>query len=431
MKPNIVVFFTDQQRWDSTGVHGNPLDLTPNFDRFALEGTLAANAFTCQPVCAPARAALQTGRFATATGVYRNGIALSPSTPTLATYLGTAGYETAYIGKWHLAGSVAEPVPPERRGGYRFWLAADVPEFVSDAYEARLFDGAGSPVLLPGYRADAYVDAAIDYLAGTHEQPFLLFLSLVEPHHQNSRDDYQAPIGYRTRYEGRWTPADLAALGGSTFQQLGGYWGMIRRIDEAFGRFLDALTSLGLRDRTVVVFATDHGCHFKTRNSEYKRSPHDSSIRIPLAISGPGLQGGGRLQQPVMLTDIAPTLLELAQVEIPESMHGRSLLPLVRGEATGWPTEAFVQISESQVGRAIRTDRWKYAVQAPGIDGWERAGASHYSEAALYDLFADPHELHNLVETASLADVREDLRARLIGRMVEAGEPSPTITAAS
>jgi choline-sulfatase len=116
-RPNVLVFFTDQQRWDSLGVHGNPLDLTPNLDRVATNGTNMTHSFTPQPVCAPARSVLQTGRYATNTGVFRNSPALSPDTPTLARHLGAAGYDTAYIGKWHLADSGVRPVPPELRGG--------------------------------------------------------------------------------------------------------------------------------------------------------------------------------------------------------------------------------------------------------------------------------------------------------------------------
>src|SRR5208282_2351368 len=124
-RPNVLVFFTDQQRWDTTGVHGNPLDLTPNFDDLARTGTHVAHSFTCQPVCGPARACLQTGLYATTHGSYRNAIALAPQHQTLAHHFRQAGYTTAYIGKWHLADrSLMGPVPSEQRGGYEYWLAS-------------------------------------------------------------------------------------------------------------------------------------------------------------------------------------------------------------------------------------------------------------------------------------------------------------------
>ncbi|WP_218577999.1 sulfatase-like hydrolase/transferase [Phytohabitans rumicis] len=221
---NVLVFLSDQQRFDSVGAYGNPLDLTPELDRAAAGGMLVSHAFTPQPVCAPARAMLQTGQYQNRTGVYRNGIPLPPDVPTLAHHFTAAGYQTGYIGKWHLAGTDSAPVPPHLRGGYDYWLAADVVEFISDAYDARLYDGDGAEVRLPGYRADAYVDAAIRWLAQPRQAPFFLFLSLIEPHHQNTRDDYPAPAGYADRYADRWTPPDLAALGGSTSEHLAGYW---------------------------------------------------------------------------------------------------------------------------------------------------------------------------------------------------------------
>jgi arylsulfatase A-like enzyme len=200
------------------------------------------------------------------------------------------------------------------------------------------------------------------------DSPFYLFLSLLEPHHQNQTDSYPAPDGYAERYAGLWMPPDLAALGGTASQHLPGYCGQIKRVDEAFGRLLEALRSLGLRENTIVVFASDYGNHFKTRNDEYKRSPHESSIRMPVILLGPGFWDGGRVEQLVSLLDLPPTLLEAAGLPVPDELHGRSVLPLLNGEREWWPGEVFVQISESQVGRAIRTSRWKSCVVAPRAD---------------------------------------------------------------
>lgn len=432
-KPNVIVFFTDQQRWDTSGLHGNPLDVMPNFDRIARKGTFFEYAFTCQPVCAPARSSLQTGKYATETGVYKNGIPLQEDETTLAKCFKQAGYHTGYIGKWHLGGvepgffGGQEPVPEERRGGYDYWLAADLLEFVSQEYNTVLFDNENKPVKLPGYRVDACTDAAIRYIDEHQNEPFFLFLSLLEPHFQNHRDDYPAPDGYRERYTGRWIPPDLAALGGTAHYQLGGYYGMIKRIDEAFGRLLDSLKSLNLLENTIVLFTSDHGCHFKTRNDEYKRSCHESSVRIPAAAIGPGFHQGGALQQLVSLVDFPPTLLDAAGVEIPERMQGRSIMPLIRKEPVEWPDDVFIQISESQVGRAVRTKRWKYSVVAPGKDGNETPCADHYVEEFLYDLYSDPYELRNLVGMTSHQKVSEKMRERLVKRLVEASEQAPTI----
>ena len=430
-KPNVIVFFTDQQRWDTTGLHGNPMGLTPHLDRLAREYTHVAHSFTCQPVCGPARSCLQTGLYATTTGCYRNGIPLPADSQTLAHYFAAAGYDTGYIGKWHLhERGTTGPVPAADRFGYQHWLASNVLEFTSDAYSTVLYDNDDQPVRLPGYRVDAVTDAAIRYVDAHQDRPFFLFVSYIEPHHQNHLDDYPPPEGYRETYTGGWIPPDLAALAGSTHQHLGGYYGMVKRLDEAYGRLHDALKSLELDDDTIVLFTSDHGCHFKTRNNEYKRSCHESSIRVPTVLTGPGFRGG-QLQELVSLIDLPPTLLDAAGLEIPDQMQGRSLMPLLRGGVADWPAEVFVQISEAQVGRAVRTRRWKYGVDAPGEQGRDVAGADHYEEQYLYDLQVDPYELNNLVGLESHREVAQVMKERLLRRMEEAGEARPHIKEAS
>lgn len=433
-RPNIIVFFTDQQRWDTTGVHGNPLGLTPNFDRMTQQGTHFYHAVTCQPVCGPARSCLQTGLYATTTGCFRNGIPLPAGVQTIAQCFRDAGYQTGYIGKWHLyrpeeSGDRAlGPVPASHRAGYDYWLASNVLEFTSEAYHTVMYDNDDRAVRLPGYRVDALTDAAIRYIDGQHRNgPFFLFISYLEPHHQNRLDDYPAPDGYRERYQGGWIPPDLAALGGSTHQHIAGYYGMVKRLDEALGRLQEALKSLDLTRNTVLMYTSDHGCHFKTRNSEYKRSCHESSVRIPTAVQGPGFDSGGQIREMVSLIDFPPTLIDAAGLPVPQAMQGRSMLPLVRRETEGWPEEAFIQISEAQVGRAVRTRRWKYGVDAPDKNGGRDSGADRYVEQYLYDLEVDPYELHNLIGLESHATVSEVMRERLVRRMVEAGEPAPVI----
>ncbi len=448
-KPNVIVFFTDQQRADSTGVHGNPLDLTPNFDWIARTGTWFSQAATCQPVCAPARSSVQTGLYPTETGVWRNRKHLRPDQKTLAAYFNDAGYATAYIGKWHLAGVRTgrddwnqEPVPRDLQGGYQYWLGAELPEFTSDEYHPRLFDRDGSPVNLPGYRSDAYVDAAIRYIDAQEknhpEQPFMLFLSIFEPHQQNHIDTFPAPNGYAERYAGRWTPPDLAGSSEAA-AKLGGYWGAVKRVDEGLGRLLDAIKSLRISDETIVFYAADHGCHFKTRNNEYKRSCHESSVRIPCAAVGPGFDRCGQRPELFSVIDIFPTLLDAAGLSLPEGLQGRSVIPHLSGApaadtgpetdrareySAGYPSdcpfeEQFIQISEDKVSRALRTRRWKYAVTAFELDGNEVPAASEYVEEFLYDMDADPWEQQNLIGLPYAERISAALRERLRQRILE------------
>lgn len=432
MKQNVIFFFTDQQRYDTTGVGHNPCNLTPNFDCMATDGTFAEYAFTPQPVCGPARAVLQTGKYATTTGNYRNGFVLPKEHKTMADYFNEAGYDTGYIGKWHLAEG-RHAVPKEQRGGYQWWLGANSLEHTSTAYDTLVYDNDNNPVHLPGYRVDALTDATIRYIDDKKEsdKPFFLFLSFLEPHFQNCFDDFPAPDIYKNIPAG-YMPPDLGSLKGTAWEHLSGYYGMVKRLDEALGRIRDALKSLGMEENTILVFSTDHGCHFKTRNKEYKRSCHESSIRIPLAFYGGPFTGAGKLREKVSLVDLAPTLLDACGIPVPADMQGRSIMPWVRRETTT-PSgkDIFVQISESQVGRAIRTDRWKYSVEALDKDPIQDAGSPEYTETFLYDLEHDPYELHNLIHSKAHEKVCEVLAEKLKRCMTEAGEPAPVIHPAS
>lgn len=426
-RPNILVVFTDQQRWDACGCYGNPMGLTPNLDAMAGRGVQFTHAFTCQPLCGPARASLQTGLYATATGAWRNGRPMRPEMQNLGQRFSAAGYDTGYIGKWHLGGSDRKPVPPEHRKGYQYWLAADAIENISHPTDGVIYDGAGKPLRMDKYRVDWLTDRAVEYMQARRERPFFLFLSYLEPHHQNDLFRFVGPKGYADRFGDCYVPPDLVGHDGDWRENLADYYGACARIDECLGRMLDTLRETGQLDNTVVVFLSDHACHFRTRNDEHKRTCHESSIRIPLVFQGPGLNLGRQVNHLVSLVDVAPTLLDAAGLEVPPGLHGRSLLDLAHGQAADRPEEVFLQISEQGVGRAIRTERWKYCVLAPGLEGWQESGSSVYRESHLYDLQADPYEQTNLVGQAEYRSVADDLCRRLIARMVEAGESPPAI----
>ena len=436
-QPNILFVFSDQQRWDTLGCYGNPLEISPNLDAMAREGVRFDRAFTCQPVCGPARSCLQTGLYATATGCWRNDIALPLGIPTVPRHLSRAGYEVGYIGKWHLASTGPDvnhrmkPVPPEYRGGYDdFWLASDVLEFTSHGYDGHMFDADMNKVTFPEgrYRVDCVTDFALEYLRTRDgRQPFFLFLSYIEPHHQNDHHHFEGPKGSKERFKDFPVPGDLAGMEGDWREELPDYLGCCASLDQNVGRIRNELARLGLTENTLVVYASDHGCHFRTRNSEYKRSCHESSIRIPLIMSGPGFAGGRVVEELVSLIDLPPTLLTEAGVPH-KTMHGRALQPLLDGSAADWPEEVFVQISESQIGRAVRAARWKYSVTVPGkVDRNNGARADAYTEDFLYDLEADPYERTNLVRDPAYGDVRADMAQRLRRRMIAAGEKEPEI----
>jgi len=439
MRPNLLVFFTDQQRWDTCGCYGNPMGLTPHLDEMANRGVRFTHSFTVQPVCGPARACLQTGSYATWNGCFRNGIPLPPGSPTIAKACGAAGWWTGYIGKWHLGvsdhrGQEFDPegrMPTGNRGGYKdLWLAADVLEFTSLPNRYRVYDGDGHEVTRPGYRVDAQTDLVLetfDALSRRRDRPFLLFVSYLEPHMQNHNDEFAAPKGWAKELaKDLWVPPDLAKLGADINRYLPGYYGCVKSLDANLGRVLGLLRKTGLDNNTVVLFCSDHGNHFRTRNDEYKRSCHEASIRVPTVMQGPGFDGRGKVDGLVDLLDWHATLMDAAGLTPLPGQQGRPLQKLLEGKAAGW-NDVFVQVSESQVGRAIRTRRWKYGVTAPAADGEKDPAADEYEDQYLYDLEHDPHELENLSGDAAHSAVRDELAELLKQRMVTAGEKPPII----
>ncbi len=382
------------------------------------------HAFTCQPVCGPARAALQTGRYPTEVGCHTNSRQLHPDEPTIAKYLSAAGYEVGYIGKWHLAtGAHHHPnyktkaIPPELRGGYKdFWLASDALEATSHSYDGHMYDANGMQRDFPPgrYRVDVLTDWALEYLNNrTSDRPFFLFVSYIEPHHQNDHHHYEGPTGSKEKFKDFVVPGDLKGTRGDWKREFPDYLGCINALDAAVGRYRDELTKLGIADSTVIIYTSDHGSHFRTRNLEYKRSCHDSCIRIPLILAGPPPFVKGKVIPDIVnLIDLPPTILTLAGITPPAAMRGRPLQDLLLGTARDWPAETSLQISESQCGRAIRTNKWKYSVRAP-ILHLTAPASDVYMEDFLYDLGADPHERHNLVTSLAHKEIRQNLAARL------------------
>ena len=429
MSLNIIFYFSDQQRWDTVNE-----TLTPHLTALASEGILYANSYTCQPVCGPARACLQSGVYATQCGAYWNGIPLDPTIKPLAEYFNEAGYDTAYVGKWHLASDrypgvgfhcETTAVPKDRQGGYRYWRGADVLEFTSHGYDGYVFDGDGNRVDFTGYRADCINDMALEYIDNHEgEKPFFLFVSQLEPHHQNDHHCFEGPRETVEQFRDYPIPPDLSFLDGDYRECYPDYVAAIQRLDENVGKLVDKLKEKGIYDNTVIIYTSDHGCHFKTRNAEYKRTCHDSATHTPLIIAGGGFRGGRTEERLVSLIDLPPTLLSIAGIPVPESYMGYDLCrqldsPFARDCV-------FMQISESQVGRAVRTDRFKYAVRAPK-NGEICHDARVYFEDYLYDLQNDPYETTNLVRDERYAKTRAQMRLLLKREMRRAGEAEPTI----
>ena len=440
VRPNIILYLADQFRADFVGANGrNGSTRTPNIDALASNGKNFTHAVTNQPVCAPARSVLFTSRYATETGVWHNGLSLNQSLPTLADELRKAGYSANLIGKWHLspgaesAGGGPGYVKPEFRGGFLdLWEGANALEHTTHPYEGTIYDQDGKEITFKDqYRVDFLTDRAERFLRQKHDKPFFLFISQLEPHQQNDLGQPIGPKGSVQRFANSTAPDDLRALPGTWQAQLPDYYGCIESIDASVGRVRRILEEEHLADNTIFIFISDHGCHFMTRNQEYKRSTHNSSIRVPLIINGPGFRGAQQIPELVGIIDIAPTILEAAGLPIPSSWKGRSILPLL-GDAAArqtWPKHQLIQISESMTGRAIRTPDWTYCVA--DISGATTSpAAATYHEYQLYDQRADPHELVNLAGRKEYRQKADELREQLKKLIVAAGEPEPEIVQA-
>lgn len=406
MKQNIIFYFSDQQRYDTANS-----EIMPNLMNLADEGTFFENCYTCQPVCGPARACLQTGVYPTECGCHVNGIPLKDDTKSLADYFNENGYETAYFGKLHLASGKnggenikceKTAIPKERLWGYNYFRGADVLEFSSHGYDGYIFDEKGNIIDFKGYRADRINDFAIEYIENYNDdKPFFMFISQLEPHHQNDHNRFEGPKDKTEKYKNYQIPDDLTNFKGNYKEQYPDYLAAIESLDDNLGRLIKALKEKGIYDNTTIIYTSDHGCHFKTRNMEYKRSCHDSSTHIPLVIKGNNIEKGVRDNRIISLVDLPPTILSFADIDVPKYYQGTAI------QNKSDENCAFIQISESQCGRAIRTKYFTYSVSSPLPLS---SSSKLYFEDYLYDNRTDKAQKNNLIKSKEYVQVRKDLK---------------------
>jgi len=443
IRPNVLMICSDQFRADFVGINRqNPSVITPNIDALAARGTNFQFAVCNQPLCSPSRASFLTSRYATETKVWALEIELDHSLPTIATEFRKAGYSANFMGKWHVSDkndTQGKPqygwLPPgPTRGGFDdLWEGANITELVSHPDEGNYYADDGTDLHYHNeYRVDFTADRACAFIEKKHEKPWFLFLSQLEPHQQNDMNAFVPPERYAKDYQDAFVPRDLRNLPGDWRSHLQGYYGCVQAIDDSVGQLVASLQRSGQLENTVICFFSDHGCTFRTRIGEYKRSPHDSSIRIPLIFAGPGFDRGSTVSEVVSLLDLTPTLLDAAGISVPASMKGRPLKPMLEllEVRRNWQNAAYIQISQSVCGRAIRTADWTYACYDPTVVHGEAPWSKTYTDFALYSNAADPYQQVNLVGRPDFKATGNRLREQLRQMIIANGEPEPTITPA-
>ena len=406
-QPNVVFLLTDQWRLQALGYTGNEQVQTPNIDRLAGESVNFKHAVSGYSVCCPWRASFLTGQYPLTHGVVVNDVPISSAPVGLGDAFKRAGYNTAFIGKWHVDGrGRSSYIPPERRLGFDTFMAL---ECTHDYNNSVYYDG-DDPTMRTwnGYDVFAQTEAAQQFMrTQSADQPFLLVLSWGPPH-----NPYQtAPPEFRAMYSSRDielranVPESMAA---EAREWLAGYYAHCSAIDTSVGDVMRALDELGLADDTVLVFASDHGDMLGSQATVRKQKPWDESIRVPFLMRHPAWRP--REATPfVNAHDIMPTLLGACGLPIPDTVEGRDFSPVLRGQpvdsdcallACFHPFGEWHRAIGGREYRGIRTARYTYC---RSLDGpW-----------LLYDNKADPYQLENLVASAEHAELRAQLDALL------------------
>lgn len=403
---NIVFVFADQLRAQTTGFGGSARVRTPHMDRMAEQGVVFDTAVANIPVCTPWRAAFLTGQYPLKTGMFMNDVRLPTGIPTLGAVLHDAGYDTAYIGKWHLDGPERSGFTPPgpRRHGFDFWAVGNC---THNYFHSMYYRDDPTPRYWDGYDAEKQTDLAIAYIRSHNRRtPFALVLSWGPPHNP-----------YRTvpeRYLDMYPPEDMEVrpnCPAPNREDLSGYYAHVTALDDQLGRLAGTLEEESLMDRTLFVFTSDHGDMLGSQGVQRKQHPWDESILVPLIMRCPDQAGAGHhIASPFNVVDIMPTLLGLAGVSVPDTAEGRDHAPAVRGEPFEGNEAAYTMsiapFSEyrGQPWRGVRTERYTYARRLDGP--W-----------LLYDNHEDPYQMNNLIGRpghASLQQSMDDLLHRLM-----------------
>ena len=462
--PNILWICTDQQRYDTIGALGNPYVSTPNIDRLVQDGVAFTHAFCQSPICTPSRASFLTGMYPSVVHVNGNGNEYFPNKPPLVTHmLAEAGYDCGLIGKLHLASAYGR-VERRANDGYRYWQYSHAPR---DDWEkghdyADWVRGKGYILgeliaNVEGVPAELHqttwcAEKTIDFIREDRDTPWLASVNIYDPH-----PPFNPPQSYREMFDpaempgplfretdleqqkkleavdfqsrGRspdeldirnpivpQSPSSLATVDADTLgardakSLQAAYYAMIKLIDDQVGRILETLEETGQCEQTVILFTSDHGEMLGDHGLIQKGCRfYDGLVRVPLIFSWPGhFESGLKSDALVELLDKAPTLLELAGLEVPDGMQGRSLLPILQGEVSGDHHRDFVRCEYYD---AVDMPDGTFATMYR--DRSHKLVVYHgHRHGELYDLEADLDEFENLWDKRSSQGLKLDLMKR-------------------
>jgi len=443
-------------------MHEDPV-ITPRMDAFASEGMVFENAFSCSPVCTPNRAALLTGKHPFAVNMMRNWLRLPVEEKTVASVAKEHGYDTGYIGKWHLdewdgderfgdAWNTLTPAGP-RRMGFDFWYSNGC----HHAHFLRKYLTTDNRVVEgTGWQVDHETDIAIEYLRNANGdrhpgKPFCLFVSWAPPHtnHGGPRHvegagwQFAAPGHCEALYRERELPVRCNAQRDLFLRHAPGYFGAVTSMDENFGRLLDTLTETGLADNTIVVLSADHGEMLGSHRCMTKDVWYEESIGIPFIIRWPDRIPGGKRETMLLNTpDMMSSLLGLMECEVPTDVHGRDLSRVMLGQERGTSADAFLAFDGgsphgmtrwdvfpdegNRAWRGVRTERYTYAAASReqyANPARFRQPLPEGERQVLFDLDNDPYQLNPIYRGQGYDSVMEQLHGKVAAWLEGLGDP--------
>lgn len=418
-KPNLVFIFADQWRAQATGYAGDTNARTPNLDKLAAESVNFTNAVSGCPVCCPYRASLLTGRFPLTHGVFLNDVLLNNDAVSIAQVYNKAGYETGYIGKWHLDGRDRSAfIPKERRQGFKFWKAFGCTHNYNNSF---YYTDENVKLKWNGYDAIAQTHEANRYIrehAGGGS--FALFLSWGPPH-----APYQtAPQKYRKLFSEsgvKLRPNVPKKFEAQARKALAGYYAHITALDDCIGEINQTLKETNLQNDTILIFTSDHGDMLYSQGGQKKQQPWDESIMVPFLLRYPAVLGGkGKtIDTPINTTDIMPTLLALSGIEIPGTVEGADFSGVIRGSRKNKDNAALIscqspfgQWTRTRGGReyrGIRTSQYTYVRDLKGP--W-----------LLYDNKQDPYQFNNLCNKTEHRQLQKRLEGILSQKLKQTND---------